>query len=54
MKGSDLLPALLDHTEEILIKQKEDSESQLSPGSEVFTAQKEFIKIKKKTFGRIF
>lgn len=47
MKSLDLLPALLDGTEESLIKQREDSESQSSSRSDVFTAQKEFIKMKK-------
>lgn len=51
MKGSDLLPALFDHTEESLIKQWKDSESQLSSRSDVFTAQKEFIKMKKLLVG---
>lgn len=51
MKGSDLLPALLDPTKESLTKQREDSESQLSSRSDVFTAQKEFIKMKKLLVG---
>lgn len=45
MKASDLLPTLLDLTEERLIKQKEDSGWRLSSRSEVFTPQKEFIKM---------
>lgn len=59
MKGSDLLPALSDHTEESLIKQWEDSESQLSTRSDVFRHKRSLSRLKKerkkkKTFARIF
>lgn len=51
VKSSDLLPALLDRTEESLVKQREDPESQSSSRSDVFTAQKEFSKMKKLLVG---